>query len=133
VPSAICEAKKFGDVKRGKFVEPSLCFWQSHLDAQSIKRFIRLVEWTREDQPDTRDVLSLVRTWENIWSFLTKNALAKTIRDEGQKIIARKIITAVLTAIGYGFVTILGRVPGAEWVEPTFEFLKSNIQHFLPK
>ncbi|AYG72967.1 hypothetical protein CCGE532_11110 [Rhizobium sp. CCGE532] len=105
-----------------------------HASDEVPQALVQAVDWVQEEsEPDRRDVLSLVRTLENIWSLLTRNALAKTAVDEGRKMIARSIVWVAVGAIGLGFASIVAKVPGADWIEPTFAYLKANIQSFAPK
>jgi hypothetical protein len=98
------------------------------------KALTDVVDWVGDGtHPDHRDVLSLVRTQENLWSLLTRNALAKGVKDEATKIAARLIVVAVLGVTGVAFAAIISKVPGAEWVEPTIAFLRANIGNGAPK
>ncbi|ACM26550.1 hypothetical protein [Rhizobium rhizogenes] len=105
-----------------------------HAVAEVPQALEEAAEWVKEqDEPDKRDVLSLVRTLENFWSLLTKNALAKEIKSETKKMIAKGIILATLSVLSVGFASNIAKVPGGEWIEATFAYLKAHIQTFIPK
>lgn len=93
-----------------------------------------VITWVGEgEKPDKRDALSLARMMENLWSFLTKHALAQAVKDEATKMVARAIIVALVGAVGFGFAPILSKVPGAAWIEPTAAYLKAHLPSFAPK
>jgi hypothetical protein len=77
---------------------------------------------------EKRDVLSLARTLENIWSVVSKILLAigKETASEAKKAIARSIVVFALlngTAI---FVPALEVIPGAGWVRTVYSYLTAG-------
>ncbi|RFB94486.1 hypothetical protein B5K08_09895 [Rhizobium leguminosarum bv. trifolii] len=103
----------------------------AHASEDVPRALEEVAEWVNEDaQPDKRDALSLVRTLENFWSLLTRNALAKAVKEETSKVIARGIIFVAITAVSAGFAANISRIPGAEWIEATFAYVKANLQSF---
>ncbi|GAC1040865.1 hypothetical protein [Rhizobium sp. No.120] len=77
--------------------------------------------------PDKRDVFSLVRTVENIWSSVTRRVLSfgGEIASEAKKQ-AAKALLAVLIAGAAGLVPIVSKVPGAQWIETAYTFFKAS-------
>lgn len=74
---------------------------------------------------EKRDVLSLARTLENIWSAVSKVLLAigrETI-SEGKKAIARGIVVFALLSGTAIFVPALEVIPGAGWVKTVYSYL----------
>lgn len=80
--------------------------------------------WVEEVQPpDKRDVLSLARSHENLWSIATKALLGDVISD-GRKRLASGLVTALLL-IAPLIVPVIGRVPGAQWIETVYDYFKA--------
>ncbi|MBP2547293.1 hypothetical protein J2858_000186 [Neorhizobium galegae] len=83
--------------------------------------------WVSEEaKPDNRDVLSLARTLENIWSAVTKALLlaGKMAAKESTKAAMVCVITALLVAGANGMIPAIAKVPGAGWIEPVYNFFK---------
>lgn len=74
---------------------------------------------------EKRDVLSLARTLENIWSAVSKILLAigKETISEGKKAIARGIVVFALLSGTAIFVPALDVIPGAGWVRTVYSYL----------
>ncbi len=75
---------------------------------------------------DKRDVFSLTRTLENLWSIVVKAtlSLAKESLAEARKA-AAKTVLLVLFATGATVVPIISKVPGGEWVQTVYNYLKT--------
>lgn len=86
-----------------------------------------VTDWVAEPAiADRRDVFSLTRTLANLWSIVVKSSVAvgrETI-SEARKATAKAILV-VLLVTGAAAVPIISRVPGGEWVETVFNYLKS--------
>lgn len=85
-----------------------------------------VASWVDEqDIPDRRDVLSLARTLENVWSAVTKPLLevAKETAAATRKVAVNAIATAIVAAVTGGMLVALAQVPGAQWVETTYRYL----------
>ncbi|MBB3743765.1 hypothetical protein FHX10_003264 [Rhizobium sp. BK591] len=83
-------------------------------------------KWVQDSEiPDNRDVLSLTRSLENVWSVVSKVALGigRDIIADGRKRLAAAIITALLSA--GGIVPVLAKIPGGEWVETVYSYFKA--------
>lgn len=82
-----------------------------------------------QEQPDKRDVLSLARTIENLWSAVTKVVLSvgrETI-SEAKKMAAKAILAVLLTvATTVVLMPVFGYVPGAQWIQTTYSYLTSG-------
>lgn len=78
------------------------------------------------EQPDKRDVLSLARTLENLWSIVTKAVLAigRDVVSAGRKMLASAILAALLLTAPT-IVPIVGKIPGGEWVETVYSYFKA--------
>lgn len=86
-----------------------------------------VTDWVAEPAiADKRDVFSLTRTLANLWSIAVKSSIAvgREAISEARKA-AAKAILAVLIVAGAAAVPIISRVPGGEWVETVFNYLKS--------
>lgn len=86
-----------------------------------------VTDWVAEPVvADKRDVFSLTRTLTNLWSVVVKCSLAvgnETISTARKA--AAAAILGVLIVAGASAVPIISRVPGGEWVETVFNYLKS--------
>ncbi|MGW9949810.1 hypothetical protein J2W92_005161 [Rhizobium leguminosarum] len=83
--------------------------------------------WIRDgDLPDKRDVLSLTRSLENVWSVVSKVVLglSRDIVSDGRKRIASAILGALLLTAPV-IVPIVGKIPGGEWVETVYTYFKA--------
>ncbi len=86
-----------------------------------------VVAWVKEqDDPDRRDVLSLGRTLENMWSAVVRETLsfARDTLAETRKL-AIKGAAAALLIVAATMVPIIGKIPGAQWVEIAYTYIKS--------
>lgn len=84
--------------------------------------------WAQEESPpDKRDVLSLVRVIENIWSAVARTLLSlkKEVVSEGRKLAAKAILTALLATAALA-IPVIGKVPGAEWIQSAYTFFKGT-------
>lgn len=101
---------------------------QSDLVESSVSDALATVAGWVEDEPlpDKRDVLSLVRAMENIWSVVTREllSLGKEVVSEGRKITAKAIVAALLVSAAAAAVPIMGKISGAEWVQTAYTFFK---------
>lgn len=82
--------------------------------------------WVEESGAvEKRDVLSLARTLENIWSAVSKVLLSvgKETISEGRKAIARGIVVFALLSGTAIFVPALEVIPGAGWVKTVYSYL----------
>ena len=87
-----------------------------------------VVEWVEtEPKPDKRDVLSLVRSLENIWSAVTKAllSLGKEVLSEGRKLAAKAIVGLLVTTAAMA-IPVLGKLPGSEWIQTAYTFFKGT-------
>lgn len=77
---------------------------------------------------EKRDVLSLARTLENIWSAVSKVLLSigKETISEGKKAIARAIVVFALLSGTAIFVPALEVIPGAGWVKTVYTYLTTG-------
>lgn len=75
---------------------------------------------------DKRDVFSLTRTLENLWSIVVKATLSvgKESLSQARKLAAKTVLVSLLVA-GAGVVPIISKVPGGEWVQTVYNYLKS--------
>ncbi len=85
-------------------------------------------EWAEgQEKPDRRDVLSLARTLENMWSAIVKEALA--LRGEvvakARALVAAGIVTA-LVAASAASLPVLRKIPGAQWIESAYTYFTTN-------
>ncbi|MGQ3214113.1 MAG: hypothetical protein ACT6U0_17400 [Shinella sp.] len=83
--------------------------------------------WVEEPEvPDKRDIFSLTRTIENLWSAVLKSTvgIGRETVSEARKTAAKGILI-VLLATGASVVPIVAKVPGGEWIETVFNYLKS--------
>ncbi|MDX0116313.1 hypothetical protein GOC07_29545 [Sinorhizobium meliloti] len=78
------------------------------------------------ENPDGRSILALGRTLENIWSIIVaqlvevKNEIVK----EGRKAIAKAVLGLIVGSCA-GFVVVIAKLPGAEWIESTLSYFMS--------
>ncbi|MBB5041904.1 hypothetical protein [Shinella fusca] len=75
---------------------------------------------------DKRDVFSLTRTLENLWSIVVKATLSvggETL-SETRKLAAKTVLISLLV-VGAGAVPIISKVPGGEWVQTVYNYLQS--------
>lgn len=95
-----------------------------------------VVDWVEQgDVYDKRDVLGLVRTLENLFSVVAKSALslASEVKGEARKAAAKLIVVGMIGVVTAGFGVAMGKIPGAEWVESTVNYLKANASSIVPK
>ncbi|GLR49211.1 hypothetical protein KYK30_11235 [Shinella yambaruensis] len=86
-----------------------------------------VTDWVAEPaSTDKRDVFSLTRTLANLWSIAVKSSIevGRETISEVRKAAAKAILVVLLVA-GASAVPIISRVPGGEWVETVFNYLKS--------
>ena len=86
-----------------------------------------VVGWVEDHpQPDKRDVLSLGRTLENVWSVVFKQLLSasKETLSETRKL-AIKGVAATLLLAAASMVPIIGKIPGAQWIETAWTYVKN--------
>jgi hypothetical protein len=97
------------------------------IDAAVPNALETVVGWVEEQaQPDKRDVLSLGRTLENIWSAMVKQivSFAKETVSETRKL-AIKAAAATLLIGAVSLVPIISKIPGAQWIEVAYIYVKS--------
>lgn len=83
-----------------------------------------------QNVPDKRDVLSLSRTLENIWSVVSKSVLAigrETVAVG--RVAAAGLILGVLLMHAEQVVPVISKVPGAEWIQTAYNYLKAGGSH----
>lgn len=82
--------------------------------------------WVEDQElPDKRDVLSLSRTLENVWSVVSKAVLAigrETVALG--RTAAAGLILGVLLMHAAQVVPVISKVPGAEWIQTAYTYLK---------
>ncbi|KAB1086372.1 hypothetical protein F4V91_07975 [Neorhizobium galegae] len=86
-------------------------------------------EWaTDKPNPDKRDVLSLVRTLENVWSAISKPllSLGKEMVSQARKTVAVAVLGALIYTASQA-IPIMGKVPGAEWVQTAYSYFKNML------
>lgn len=78
--------------------------------------------------PDKRDLLSLGRSVENVWSFVTRAMLSfgRDVVAEGRKLAVKAVLMALLGAAVL-MVPVVGKIPGAQWIETAYTFFKSVV------
>ncbi len=98
---------------------------QDRLGDKSVIDALETVrDWVEEvHPPDKRDVLSLTRSHENLWSIATKALLGDIVSD-GRKRLASGIVTA-LVLVAPLVVPIIGKVAGAQWIETVYDYFKA--------
>lgn len=100
----------------------------SAVDPSVAAALTTVATWV-EDQakPDKRDVLSLARTLENVWSVIVREVLAlgREVVSKGRGFIAGGIVT-VLVATAAMSIPALRQVPGAQWIESAYSYFKAN-------
>lgn len=85
--------------------------------------------WVDEqEKPDRRDVLTLARTLENVWSFVTRSlySLKNEVTDQSKKIVATAVVGA-LVLVGSSMVPAISKIPGAHWIETAYTFIKTTL------
>ena len=105
----------------------------SHLRAErsadaAVSDALETVASWVEDQtaPDKRDILSLSRTLENLWSVVSRSVLAigrETI--SLGKTMAAGVVLGVLLLNAGQVIPVISKVPGAEWIETAYNYLKA--------
>lgn len=86
-------------------------------------------QWaTGKPTPDRRDVLSLVRTLENVWSAISKPllSLGKEMVSQVREMVAVAVLGALIYTAGLA-IPIMGKVPGAEWVQTAYNYFKNML------
>ncbi len=83
--------------------------------------------WADGPNPDKRDVLSLARTIENLFSTVVRSAFrfAKDLGTDIRKQTIAGIAILIVTSVTVNLVPALSKIPGAEWVQPAVTYLKS--------
>lgn len=87
-----------------------------------------VADWIEsEDDVDQRDIVSLARTVENLWSIVVRAAVSvtKETLDEAKKAAAKAIVILMLTGATAGLTAALSKVPGAEWIETAIAYFKT--------
>ncbi|MDQ0561460.1 hypothetical protein QO004_003254 [Rhizobium mesoamericanum] len=71
-------------------------------------------------------MLGLSRSWENLWSVVSKIVLGfgRDVISEGRKRIAAAILTSLLAASG--IIPVIAKIPGGEWVETVYSYFKAG-------
>lgn len=98
----------------------------THVDDSVAEALETATGWVEETGAvEKRDVLSLARTLENIWSAVSKALLSigKETISEGRKTIARGIVVFALLSGTAIFVPALEVIPGAGWVKTVYSYL----------
>ncbi|KAA9386926.1 hypothetical protein [Neorhizobium galegae] len=105
------------EVKKTSAIDPSV--------SDALETVVGWVE--TEPAPDKRDVLSLVRSLENIWSAVTKAllSLGKEVLSEARKLAAKAIVGLLLTTAAVA-IPVLGKLPGSEWIQTAYTFFKGT-------
>ncbi|NTF55033.1 hypothetical protein G6K93_34300 [Agrobacterium rhizogenes] len=86
-----------------------------------------VVSWVEdEEHPDKRDVLSLGRTLENIWSAVVKQtfSFAKDTLAATRKLVINAVAAGLLVYAAT-MVPIISKIPGAQWIEIAYTYIKS--------
>lgn len=97
------------------------------VDPQVAEALETVNGWVNEqEEPDKRDVLSLTRTLENLWSVVVKSTLSvlRETVSEARKAAAKIILTGMVFTAACS-VPVISKVPGGEWVQVIYNYLKS--------
>ncbi|EJL57935.1 hypothetical protein PMI09_00640 [Rhizobium sp. CF122] len=96
-------------------------------DLSAIDALDTASRWIQDgDTPDKRDVLGLSRSWENLWSVVSKVVLGfgRDVISEGRTQVAAAVLSALLIAAP-GMVSVIAKIPGGEWVETVYSYFKA--------
>ncbi len=96
------------------------------VDLSVVEALDMASRWVQDgDQLDNRDVLALTRSWENMWSAVSRIVLGlgRDLISDGRKRVATIILTSLLAMSG--IVPVIAKIPGGSWIETVSSYFKS--------
>lgn len=91
----------------------------------------QVASWTEgSDRPNGRVVLAIARTLENLASLAMKtlSSFSAEVASEGKKMAAKAVVVILVGTTGAGLVSVMAKVPGAEWIRQSIDYFARSGQ-----